>query len=82
MQRMKKSLELLKTGDLVTAEVLELTSDRYLIVSFSGDLLRIRNKTGQGFRPGEKVELVVIAIEPLSFQLSHRTQVGAYQRRV
>ncbi len=40
-----------------------------LIVSFQGDLIRVGNQSGRRFRPGQRIQLKVVAVEPLSFKL-------------
>jgi hypothetical protein len=81
---MKQSLKNVRVGDLILAVVVERASARDLIVSFDGDLLRINNQTGQTFRLGDQVELVVVTVRPLSFQLSpNSTKVQrVFERRV
>ncbi|MES2767671.1 MAG: hypothetical protein V4596_00880 [Bdellovibrionota bacterium] len=40
-----------------------------LIVSFQGDLIRVGNQSGRRFRPGQRIQLKVVTVEPLSFKL-------------
>lgn len=65
---MKKIVPHLKMNQLVWALVEELISDD-LIVNFQGDLIRVANQSGRRFRPGQRIQLKVVAIEPLGFKL-------------
>lgn len=66
---MKFVIPVLKLGDRVRAEVEDIPSANYVIVNFSGDLLRIANSTQQNFRLGQTLELEVTALSPLAFRL-------------
>ena len=66
---MQHKIPRLCLGDTVVAEVVEhISSDNY-IVSFEGDLLRTRNTSGQSFKVGEHVQLIVTSVEPLGFRI-------------
>lgn len=67
---MKNFLNSRKIGDVVMAEVVEATGGTYFIVNFEGDLIRLANHSPLKFRPGQKVELIVTAVNPFSFRLS------------
>lgn len=71
---MKHFLTGLKVGDSVIAEVIECVGDQDFIVNFHGDLIRVANRSHRQMIPGEKVSLVVVAISPFSFKLSHSRQ--------
>lgn len=58
-----------RVGETVEARVHESLGDGDVIVSFSGDLLRLANRTGRSFREGDRVELEVTSENPLSFRL-------------
>ncbi len=74
---MKFVLSRLKIGDLVSAEVVELAAGHDLIVNFQGDLIRVSNKTPDLFALGQKINLKVIRLRPLGFQLlSNRNGKG------
>lgn len=59
-------------GQRVEATVQECVPDGSLIVSFSGQLLRVQNQTLEKFYIGQRVQLEVVSGEPLSFRLSRR----------
>ena len=67
---MKFTLPHLKIGDLVEAEVVESLESGDLIVNFAGDLVRVGNKSDLRFVSGQVVNLQVIQLRPLSFQVS------------
>lgn len=66
---MKFTLPFLKKGDLVQAKVIEILPDRACIVSFNGDLVRVKNSSGRIFSAGDTVKLKVTHLDPLSFQI-------------
>lgn len=67
---MKFTLPYLKKGEVVQAKVIEVISPSTFIVSFNGDLIRVRNSSGQKFSTGDTVKLKVSQLRPLSFQIS------------
>lgn len=66
---MKFTVHKLKIGDLVRAQVVEYLSDKECIVSFHGDLVRVKNESATALVPNDKVLVRVIAIHPLTFQV-------------
>lgn len=66
---MKFTVHKLKIGDQVWAQIVENVSSSEIIVSFHGDLIRVRNESQCVLSLNEKVLLRVIALSPLSFQL-------------
>lgn len=70
---MKRIVPHLKLEQKVWALVEEIISTD-LIVNFQGDLIRVGNQSGRRFRPGQRIQLKVIAISPLSFQLLESRQ--------
>lgn len=66
---MKFTLSKLRLGQALHAQVVEKNQDGSLIVNFQGDLLRIVNLARISFRPGQEVELIVSALQPLQFQI-------------
>lgn len=66
---MKFTVDRLQVGELVKAEVVESVSSTELIVSFHGDLVRIRNASFRKLSMGDIVELRVIQLHPLKFHL-------------
>lgn len=65
---MKKIIPHLKADQKVWALVEEVNGVN-LIVSFQGDLIRVGNLSGRRFRPGQRIQLLVASIQPLSFKL-------------
>lgn len=65
---MKKVVPHLKVAQKVWALVEEIIGTD-LIVSFQGDLIRVGNQSGRRFRPGQRIQLQVAGIQPLSFKL-------------
>lgn len=67
---MKAALRKLQINDVVSAQIVEAVAPGEFVVSFEGDLLRVKNSSGQNFNAGSYVLLRVTAIAPLQFQLS------------
>ena len=59
----------LRLGERVWAVVDECIAGNEMVVNFTGDLVRVKNSTGRFFRPGERVQLQVALLYPLSFRL-------------
>lgn len=76
---MKFTLNKLRIGDQVWAQIVENVSASEFIVSFQGDLVRIRNESFRALAINEKVLVKVVAVSPLAFQLllSGRHRNGA-----
>ena len=66
---MKFTLHKLKIGDLVWAQVVELASADECIVSFQGDLIRVKNQSLTQLSTHDKVLVRVVTVRPLIFQL-------------
>lgn len=66
---MKFTIPHLKKGDVVQATVVEGISDYAFIVNFQGDLIRVTNRTPKPFNKGQELQLKVITVAPLSFQV-------------
>ena len=75
---MKFTMHKLRVGDIVRAEVTEALGAHVaggigrlddLIVSFQGDLVRVRNESHRRWRVGEKILVRVTQVSPLLFQL-------------
>jgi len=70
---MKKIVPHLKVNEKVWALVEEISGveagGSHLIVSFQGDLIRVGNQSGRRFRPGQRIQLQVVGVQPLSFKL-------------
>lgn len=66
---MKFTLHRLKIGDVVRAQIVELFADGECIVSFQGDLIRLRNESVAKLQLSDKILVRVIATRPLLFQM-------------
>lgn len=67
---MKFTVNRLKVGDRMEAVAVESVGSHHLIVSFNGDLIRVENRSQRKIRAGERIPLIVIQVNPLSFQLA------------
>ena len=67
---MRFTLANVKKGDILQARVSEVLSADEFIVDFSGDLMRIKNKTQRSLRAGQFVSLIVFQVSPLGFRLA------------
>lgn len=76
---MQFTLNKIKQGDVLRAEVVELITDKELIVSFYGDLIRVANHSRQKLMIGQEVYLRVLSVNPFSFQLRSRFQGTNYR---
>lgn len=59
----------LKLNQIICAEVVEFQPKNSLIVSIGGHLFRVKNTTFKKFKLKETVELKVVQVHPLAFQL-------------
>jgi hypothetical protein len=66
---MKFVMHKLRIGDLVWAQVVECIGTSEFIVSFQGDLIRVRNESLTQLPLDEKVLVKVASVNPLTFQL-------------
>jgi hypothetical protein len=66
---MKSQIHKLRIGDLLWATIEEVITANEYIVSFQGDLVRVKNQTQKVFQSSEKMLVRVIAIDPLEFQM-------------
>lgn len=66
---MKFTVHRLRIGDLVWAQIVEFVGADECIVSFQGDLIRVRNESMNKLSINEKILVRVTAINPLAFQL-------------
>lgn len=66
---MKFTVPHFRTGDLIEGIVEEVMRDQQLVVSFQGDLIRVKNVSVREFKKGDSLMLVVSSISPLQFQL-------------
>lgn len=69
-------LQSLEKGQILRAQVEEVTSVTEALCSFQGELLLISNHTGQVFKKGDPITLQVKSVTPLQFQVfdSRRTK--------
>lgn len=67
---MKHVVPLLEIGSRIIGEVVEVLDDHQLLVTFSGDLLRVANVSRRQLLAGDRVSLVVESMHPLTFRLS------------
>ncbi|MDG0816930.1 hypothetical protein [Bdellovibrio svalbardensis] len=72
----KAFLTSLKKGQILHAQVEDISSVTGILLNFQGDLLRISNLTGQMISKGQSIRLQVMSLEPLQFQVfnSHSTR--------
>lgn len=66
---MKPHLRSLKKNQEVWAVVEEIIALNEVIINFSGDLVRVQNKTERNFRVGQRVLLQVHSVTPLKLKL-------------
>ncbi|AFY00305.1 hypothetical protein Bdt_0597 [Bdellovibrio bacteriovorus str. Tiberius] len=62
-------LKSLEKGQILHAQVEEVTSPTELLCNFQGELLLIFNHTGSGFKKNDPISLQVLSINPLRFQV-------------
>lgn len=67
---MKNFLQSLQKGQRLSVIVTEVQNDRQILVSYRGELFRVKNTSGRRFTIGEKITLVVAQINPLEFSLA------------
>lgn len=80
---MKQTLPQLALQQKVWALIEEVLDNEDLIVSFQGDLIRVQNQSGKKFRPGQRIQLKVTALEPLGFQLiDAKSPQATYYRKL
>jgi hypothetical protein len=70
---MKLNLRSLKKGQEIWAIVEESIAGEELVINFSGDLIRVQNKTDRKFRSGQRVLLQIQSLQPLKLRLLLRT---------
>jgi hypothetical protein len=71
---MKHIIHKLRIGDQVWAQIVERVSSTEFIVSFYGDLIRIRNESPNSFVAGDKVLVRAVTLSPLTFRLVPATE--------
>ncbi len=66
---MKSTIHKLRVGDQIWAQIVENISDSEFIVSFQGDLVRVRNESLSSLKCNEKILVRVVALSPLAVQI-------------
>jgi hypothetical protein len=66
---MRPFLQSLERGQRISVIVTEIQEDRQLLVSYRGELFRVKNTSGRRFTIGEAIQLVVAQKSPLEFSL-------------
>ena len=66
---MKQILNQFEKGARVTVSIVEVQDDRQLLVSYRGELFRVRNTSGRRFQVSEEIVLVITQKNPLEFSL-------------
>jgi hypothetical protein len=79
---MKEVIPHLKSGQKVWAIIEEVFDGGGLIVNFHGDLVRVQNGTSRRFRPGQRIQLKVVGLSPLGFQLLESSSGQPYKRHL
>ena len=67
---MNKMVNALEKGSRLNVNVVEVQDDRQLLVSYRGELFRVKNTSGRRFQVGEQMILVVTQKVPLEFSLA------------
>ena len=66
----------LRLHEILEVEVLELTSDGACIVNIDGALLRVRSQLDSSPKPGDRIRVKVVALQPLKFQTIRGSKMG------
>jgi hypothetical protein len=64
----------LKIGDKIKVQVVESIDKGYFIVNYSGSLIRVKNSSHLKLKVSQSVQLVVTALNPLSFSIENSPQ--------
>ena len=67
---MKHVLPYLKLGQKIFARIIEIPCEGEAVVSFSGDLARIKNLSNHTYKVGDEVLWVVSSVRPLQFKVA------------
>jgi hypothetical protein len=79
---MKHTVHRLRVGDQVWAQIVERVSSTEFIVSFYGDLIRVRNESPNAFVAGDKVLVRATSLSPLSFKLVPQAEAARGANRL
>jgi hypothetical protein len=60
---------MLSIGSKIQGKLIEEVEADYWIVSFRGQLIQVKNSTGQQFRPGQMLNLEVTKTQPLALKI-------------
>ena len=74
---MKFVLSRARKGDLLEARIIEMQRDGSFIISFHGDLVRVKNETERTLAEGDLVLLEILTVEPLGFRLIEKSRTFA-----
>jgi len=66
---MRAFLKGLEKGQRISVIVTEVHADRQILVSYRGELFRVKNTSGRRFSIGETILLVLTQRDPLEFSL-------------
>jgi hypothetical protein len=78
----KPSLRSLKKDQEIWAIVEEPIAHDELIINFTGDLIRVQNKTERSFRAGQRVLLKVQSLSPLKLKLVFKSKSSRSSRQI
>ncbi len=67
---MKFHVPYLKLGETVRARVVDVLPGQELVINLSGDLIRVANESRHDIQPGEAIDLIVTALQPLQFRMA------------
>ncbi len=74
---MKFVLSRARKGDLLEARIIEMQRDGSFIISFHGDLVRVKNESQRSLAEGDLVLLEILTVEPLGFRLIEKSRTFA-----
>lgn len=66
---MKFTVHKLRVGDTLWVQIIEKVENNEWIVSFNGDLSRVKNESLVRLNVGDKTLVRVLSVNPLAFQL-------------
>ena len=67
---MKRVIPNLRVGQNIVVQIQECVSEKVIIVSVYGDLIRVNNDSGYKLLPGQCVNLKVFTLKPLKFKFA------------
>ncbi len=66
----------LKLNDYIEIEVIELISGGSCIVNIDGSLMRVQSQLDSRPKPGDRLQVKVVALSPLKFQTIKSSVMG------